>query len=112
MALRLSCLIHCALLLLFTGCALHLPIIVLPSSDTGMKEDREFVGAIAEKMPLWDADVLATYERAEIAIVKADIAMAQQSEDEAVFIEYVQKLHADWDALIALDELLRKESVI
>jgi hypothetical protein len=111
MALRLSCLIHCGLLLLFTGCALHLPLTVLPVASTEATAGRDFVGQVAEKMPLWDADVLAPYERVEIATVKADIAMAQQSEDEAAFLSYVQKLHDDWDALIALDELLRKESL-
>jgi hypothetical protein len=111
MALRLSCLVHCGLLLLFTGCALHLPITALPAPDAAMTEDRDFVSQVAEKMPLWDADVLATYERVEIATVKADIAMAQRSEDDDAFLTYVRKLHDDWDALLALDELLRKESL-
>jgi hypothetical protein len=62
-------------------------------------------------MPMWDADAISKYERVEIAVVKADIAMAEQSEQEGQFLEYVTKLHEDWDALVALDELLKKESL-
>lgn len=111
MALRLSCLIHCALLLLFSGCAIHMPVAPLPFPDADVSEGRGFVEAVADKIPLWDADVLAPYERVEITTVKADIAMATQSKDKSAFLEYVNKLHGDWDALIALDEMLRKESL-
>ncbi len=54
---------------------------------------------------------LAQYERVEIATVKADIAMAKQAEEKGPFLEYVTKLHQDWDALVALDEMLKKESL-
>jgi hypothetical protein len=47
----------------------------------------------------------------EIATVKADIAMAQQTEERAPFLAYVARLHDDWDALVALDEMLKKESL-
>ena len=72
---------------------------------------KDFVVAVADKMPMWDADAISKYERVEIATVKADIAMAQQSEEEGPFLEYVSKLHDDWDALVALDEMLKKESL-
>jgi len=48
----------------------------------------------------------------EIATVKADIAMAQQEENTSAFLADVTKLHNDWDALVALDEMLKKESLI
>ncbi len=68
------------------------------------------MAAVADKMPLWDADAISRYERVEIATVKADIAMAQQEEGKGRFLEYVTKLHQDWDALVALDIMLKEES--
>jgi hypothetical protein len=47
----------------------------------------------------------------EIATVKADIAMAQQEEEKGPLLEDVAKLRDDWDALVALDEMLKKESL-
>ncbi len=47
-----------------------------------MAEARDYVVAVADKMPLWDADDISRYERAEIATVKADICMAQQEQEE------------------------------
>jgi hypothetical protein len=47
----------------------------------------------------------------EIATVKADIAMAQQTAEKGRFLEYVARLRDDWDALVALDERLKKESL-
>jgi hypothetical protein len=114
MAVRLSCLIHGGvfLLLILLGCAAHRPVVAaraLPAPE--ISEAKEFVVAVAGKMPMWDADAISKYERVEIAVVKADIAMAEQSEAEGTFLEYVTKLHEDWDALVALDELLKKESL-
>ena len=63
-------------------------------------------------MPLWDADAISRYERVEIATVKADIAVAQQDEEKGALLDDVTKLHDDWDALVALDEMLKKESLI
>jgi hypothetical protein len=111
MALRMSCLIHGALLLLVLGCAAHRPILLTAVPDAEMAEGREFVGAVAGKMPMWDADEVSRYERLEIATVKADIAMARQTEVKEVFLAYVSKLHNDWDALVAWDEMLKKESL-
>jgi hypothetical protein len=109
MALRISCLIH-SLLLLAAGCSAHRPFAAAAGPDPEISDAREFVGAVADKMPLWDAD--SRYERAEIATVKADIAMAQQDEEKGPLLEDVAKLHDDWNALVALDEMLKKESVI
>lgn len=113
MALRISLLIHCVLLLLLTGCSAHRPITAGPvGPDAEMIEAKEFVGTVADKMPLWDADAIAAYERVEIATVKADIAMAQQDDERGRLLDDVAKLHDDWAALVALDELLKKESLI
>jgi hypothetical protein len=110
----MSCLIH-GLLLLLLGCAAHrsFPFNALP--DPEIAEGREFVGAVAGKMPMWDEDAISRYERVEIATVKADIAMARQAEEkepvEESFLACVSKLHDDWDALVAWDEMLKKESL-
>jgi aromatic ring-opening dioxygenase catalytic subunit (LigB family) len=111
MGLRLSCLIHGALLLLVSGCAAHRLVTAPVLPDTEITEAKDFVVAVADKMPLWDADSISRYELVEIATVKADIAMAQQAEEKGPFLEYVGKLHIDWDALVALDEMLKKESL-
>ncbi len=66
---------------------------------------------VAEKMPLWDADAISRYERAAIATVKADIALAQQDGEKDSFLDDVTKLHQDWEALLALDSLLKEESL-
>ncbi len=79
--------------------------------DAEISEAKDFVVAVADKMPLWDADAISRYERVEIATVKADIAMAQQTGERAPFLDYVARLHDDWDALVALDEMLKKESL-
>jgi hypothetical protein len=111
MSLRISCLIHGALLVLCSGCTVHKPVVarLIPDADTS--EARSFVVAVADKMPLWDADAISRYERVEIATVKADIAMAQQDGDKDSFLEDVNKLHQDWEALLALDILLKEESL-
>jgi hypothetical protein len=111
MALRMSCLIHGLLFLLLLGCAAHRPVVPAILPDQEISEAKDFVGAVADKMPLWDADAISRYELVEIATVKADIAMAQQTEEKATFLAYVARLHDDWDALVALDEMLKKESL-
>jgi hypothetical protein len=111
MALRLSCLIHGALLLLLSGCATHRVIPLNAAPDAEIAEGRDFVGAVAGKMPMWDEDAISRYERVQIATVKADIAMAQQTGEKEPFLAYLSKLHNDWDALVAWDEMLKKESL-
>ena len=112
MALRMSCLIHGVLFLLLLGCATHRPVAVAPPvPDPEISQAKDFVQAIADKMPLWDADAISRYERVEIATVKADIAMAQQTEEKGPFLEYVARLHDDWDVLVAWDQMLKKESL-
>jgi hypothetical protein len=109
----MSCLIHGVLFLILLGCSAHRPIAVAPAPapDPEIAEARDYVLAVADKMPLWDADAISRYERVEIATVKADIAMAQQEQQRGPFLEYVARLRDDWDALVALDERLKKESL-
>jgi hypothetical protein len=111
MAIRASCIIH-GLLLLAAGCSAHRPVATIAVPDPEISDAKEFVGAVADKMPLWDADAISRYERVEIATVKADIAMAQQEAEKGPLLDDVTKLHDDWDALVALDEMLKKESLI
>ncbi len=110
-AIRVSCGIH-GLLLLALGCSAHRPVAAVAVADLEISDAKEFVGAVADKMPLWDADAISRYERVEIATVKADIAMAQQEDERGALLDDVTKLHDDWDALVALDEMLKKESLI
>jgi hypothetical protein len=112
MALRLSCLIHGVMLLLVSGCSTHRPVAATVLPDARVSDDKEFVLAVADKMPMWDADAISRYEQREIATVKADIAMAELDDGKSVFLADVAKLHDDWDALVALDEMLKKESLI
>ena|ERR1700761_6851218 len=112
MGLRLSVLFHCVLLLLCLGCAQHHPVAVVVPVDDEVSKGKDFVAAVANKMPLWDADAISEYEQIEIAMVKADIAMAREAEDTGAFLEDVALLEHDWEALVALDEILKKESVI
>ena len=112
MALRMSCLIHGLLFLILLGCAAHRPIAEQAVPDPEIAEARDYVLALAGKMPLWDADAISRYERVEIATVKADIAMAQQEQERGAFLECVARLRDDWDALVALDERLKKELLI
>ena len=100
------------MLLLVAGCSAHRPVAALIVPDPAISDAKEFVAAVADKMPLWDADAISRYEQVEIATVKADIAMAQQEEEKGPFLDDVTKLHDDWDALVALDEMLKKESLI
>jgi hypothetical protein len=111
MAFRLSCLIH-GVLLLCLGCSAHRPVTLAVLVNDEVSQGKDFVLAVDAKMPLWDGDAIAKYERVEIATVKADIAMAQQEEDSSVFLEDVARLRHDWEALLALDAMLKKESLI
>jgi hypothetical protein len=112
MAFRISCLIHGLLLLLVSGCSTHKAVITGILPDLEVSAGKDFVAAVADKMPLWDADAISRYERVEIATVKADIAMAQQEDEKAGFLEYVSKLRRDFGALVALDEMLKEEQII
>jgi hypothetical protein len=110
-ALRVSCVIHGLVLLLALGCAAHRPVIPLLVPDPELTGARAFVEGVAGNMPLWDADAISRYERVEIARVKADVAMARQQDGQDSFLACVTKLHDDWNALIALDERLKRESL-
>lgn len=97
-------------LLAVVGCVAHKPVRVVVNLQ--VQEAKEFVLAVADKMPLWDADVtIAQYERVEIANVKADIEVAKLATSEIELLRDVSKLRADWKALCALDELLRHTSL-
>src|SRR5271156_6962958 len=110
-ALRVSCAIHGLLLLLAVGCAAHRPVTSPFAPGPELADARAFVEGVAGNMPLWDADAISRYERVEIARVKADVAIARQEDGQDSFLECVTKLHDDWNALIALDERLKRESL-
>lgn len=112
MGLRISCLVHVCALLLLAGCAAHRRVAVSPDDDEIFR-GRSFIATVDSKMPLWDADeAYARLETVEIATVKADIAMATIADTKSEFLEYVAKLHTDWDLLCARDAMLRLETMI
>ena len=80
MAFRWSCLVHGLLLLVLSGSLTYRPAARPAAPDPEIAAARQFAEAVADKMPLWDADAISRYEGVEIATVKADIAMAQQEE--------------------------------
>jgi len=75
-------------------------------------KDRDMVAAIAQKIPLLDADNISRYEQVEIATVKADIAMATIADTDDAFISICSKLLADWDTMCALNDTLKRENFI
>lgn len=77
-----------------------------------VKDANEFMLGVANKMPLWDKDNLGQFERREIATVKDDILAAQGADSPNEFLHDIDHLRTDWDALNALDEVLRIERVI
>lgn len=94
---------------------------VLPQSDRSfnpsdtakqLKEARDYMMYVAEKMPEWDADYVGRFERKEIETVKSDIFAASQAPSVDDFLIDIQQLRDDAAALIALDEALNKERVI
>ena len=82
------------------------------SFATKFKDAHEFMLAVAEKMPVWDADALGQFERAEISTVKEDIMAAQAEISADDFLIDIEQLHEDVNALLALDEALTKRRVI
>lgn len=72
----------------------------------------QFVESVANKMPMWDADTsYARFEQVEIATVKADIEVSRQKR-KGHYLDDVDKLHQDWDALVAWDSMLQRSYVI
>lgn len=69
-------------------------IFLLTSSD--------FTQSVRKAMPTWEADKLAQYEQAELAVVRKDL---EDGVDE-------DQLRADWDTLAALDAKLQLEYLI
>jgi hypothetical protein len=108
MAVRISCVLHFFLILFLSGCGPHGIVGSFAFQDKEITEARDFTWAVEDKLPLWDTDALGPYERLEIATVKDDIAMARRSTERSAILRCVRKLRDDWEALIALDELLRK----
>lgn len=80
--------------------------------DAEMAEAKQFAQAVGEKMPAWDADKIACYETAEIAAVKADVLAVLEEDDRDALLEDVDRLHRDWNALVARDEMLKHESFL
>ncbi len=107
-AVRFSLICHLAVLLALTGCTMHKPSIAKPTQlDYEATSARDFVQAIAEKMPQWDADEkYAFYEQNELKQVKRDLIAAKEATSNVELLIRVSKLHEDWDALVALDDLL------
>jgi hypothetical protein len=113
MAVRWSCAAHgLVVLAVLLGCRAHLPVVAATAPDAEVAGARQFAEAVAEKLPEWDADSVAPYETAAITAVKADVVATLNEDDRDALLEDAGRLHDDWDALLALDELLKHEGVI
>jgi hypothetical protein len=112
MGVRWSCLVHGLLLLLLLGCHVHPPVSTPVAPDAEIADAKQFAQAVGDKMPLWDADAISRYERVEIAAVKADVIATLQEDARGAVLEDAARLHEDWNALLALDELLKHQSLI
>jgi len=111
-AVRWSCAIHILLVLVLLGCHAHRPVAAAFAPDVETAAAKQFAQAVAEKMPAWDADGIACYEAAEIAAVKADVMATLKEDDRDALLEDAARLHDDWDALLAKDEMLKHETLI
>lgn len=105
-----STILH-GVLLCLVGCAIHKHL-AAPTMSPKVLNGRDFVAAVAEKMPLWDEDAVSRYEKVEIATVKADIEVAKLAATEEAFLEAVDKLDRDFGKLVALDNFLKVNSLI
>jgi hypothetical protein len=77
-------------------------------SDKEVAAEKDYVRAVNEKMPQWDADWEAPYEVDEIAKVKLDLMVCGDDTDVAEFMDHVKTLHDDADKLIAVDEFIKR----
>lgn len=93
-----------------SGCALRQPVKTDALLGPVVSEAEEFVRAVADKMPEWDADEdFAAYESKELFKVKADIKLASEANSSIELLDAAATLHVDWDALVALDMKLHRE---
>lgn len=76
-------------------------------SDKEVAAEKDYVRAVDEKMPQWDADWEAPYEAAEIARVKLDLMVCGDDTDVAEFMDHAQTLREDADKLVALDAFIQ-----
>jgi hypothetical protein len=109
-----SCTLVAAVCLL-AGCNHYLKAVkqVAIAADQGPVEDaRASAQNIEDALPIYIKDEgMARLERVEIAAVQADAAIVDGEKDPDRFISEVEKLKADWSALVALDEILQKEKL-
>lgn len=102
-------------LLLITGCSWHVRpgMPIGPTVDPIVAEAHAFIKQVAHNMPLWDADeAYARFESKQIAQVKIDILRTQDEERKHMFLDDVEQLRKDWNALIAYDEMLQRSYVL
>lgn len=81
-------------------------------SDKEVAAEKDYVRAVSEKMPQWDADWEAPYEVDEIAHVKLDLMVCGDATDVAEFMDDVKTLRSDADKLIAVDDFIKQMHTI
>lgn len=95
------------------GCAqVPMDSVVNVYTDKEVAAEKDYVRAVNEKMPQWDADWEAPYERNEITQVKLDLMVCGDDRDVAEFMDHAQKLHEDAEKLVALDGWLQRQHTI
>jgi len=102
-----------ASLLLLTSCTAAR--VALPKSAVapGALETAESEAATAiTHIGAYTTDPLSAYEGPEIGAILGDIASIQQEDNDVNFVAEAGTLKRDWDALLALDQLLQQEDAI
>ncbi len=86
-----------------------------PGPDAVEDANTEF-SLIVKALPSYRDDGLALFEQAEITTVEEDIAMIRQDEQGVnggpLLVNEVKLLKSDWESLVALDDILQRESLI
>lgn len=80
--------------------------------ESALDDAREAVHDIEDALLVYTQDEgMTRLERTEIETVQADAAIVDREKDPPRFFPEVEKLKADWGALVALDEILQKEKL-
>lgn len=88
------------------------PLVHNTVSDKDIRDAKEIILNITEKMPVWDEDKPGQFERELIEVVKIDIQVCAFDDNVPNFMDDYGSLLNDFQALVALDDALKVEHVI
>jgi hypothetical protein len=108
--LRASLLAH---FLLLAGCSVHhVSVSRVAVAPDALNSAKSWAYTIVKAFPAYQADPISRYEQPEILNVERDIVSMQDETNDAKFIEDIDLLKKDWGILVALDNVMQRESVI